>query len=111
VVAKREAYGMSETGTATGADRIDVRYVANLARLHLRDEEAECLQEQMEQIVHYVHKLDEVDVVDVEPTAHAVEITNVLRPDEPREGLAHDVVMANAPAEIDGQFMVPKIVE
>ena len=102
---------MAETETTTGVEGIDVRYVANLARLDLRDDEAEILQGQMEQIVHYVHKLDEVDVEGIEPTAHVIDIANVMRVDEPREGLDHDVVLANAPAEIDGQFMVPKIVE
>ncbi len=90
---------------------IDVGYVANLARMNLSPEETVALQGQMEQIVQYVDKINELDVSDVEPTCHAVEVINVLRDDEPRPTIDHDAVMANAPAEADGQFKVPRIVE
>jgi len=92
-------------------DRIDVAYVAHLARLHLTTEETSVFQGQLEQIVQYVRKMDEADVEGVEPTSHALRITNVFRQDEIRAGLQHETVIANAPAEIDEQFMVPKIVE
>ncbi len=92
-------------------DTIDVGYVATLARMNLTAEETQALQGQMEQIVQYVDKINELDVSDVEPTCHAVEVINVMREDEPRPAFDHDAVMANAPAEADGQFKVPRIVE
>lgn len=93
------------------AQALDVRYVAHLARLHLTDEEVETFQPQMEQIVGYVQQIDELDVDGVEPTSHAVAVTNVLRKDISRPGLDHERVMANAPSEKNGLFAVPKIVE
>ena len=47
----------------------------------------------------------------VEPTAHAVPLVNVTRPDEVRPSLPHDEALRNAPAQANGLFMVPKIVE
>lgn len=92
-------------------DKIDVSYVANLARLHLTDDETVLLQEQLEQIVDYVHKIDEADVEDVEPTLRAVKAANVFRRDEQGSSLDHNVVIANAPENINEHFMVPKILE
>ena len=92
-------------------DKIDVRYVAHLARMHLSDEEIARLQPQLEQIVGYVQQLKELDVEGIEPTAHAIPMQNVFRADEVRPCLNHEAVMANAPQAREGQFIVPKIIE
>jgi len=94
-----------------GPEGIDAAYVAHLARMHLSDEEVARFQPQLEQVVEYVTKLQELDVSGIEPTSHAQPLTNVLREDGVREGLTNDQAMANAPASIEGQFLVPKIVE
>lgn len=93
------------------ADKIDVRYVAHLARLYLSDEEAVLFQGQLEQILEHVKQLNALEVEGVEPTAHAIPVHNIFRADEPRESLDHEKVMANAPHARNGQFVVPKIVE
>jgi len=90
---------------------MDVRYVAHLARLRLNAEEEAKLGRQLDQILSYIKKLDEVDVSAVEPTAHAFPLVNVTRPDESRPSLRHEEAMKNAPAQANGLFMVPKIVE
>ena len=92
-------------------ERIDVRYVAHLARLHLTDEEAATFQRQLEETVGYVRKIEELDLDGIEPTSHAHLVQNVFRSDEAREGLDHDDVLENAPLSEQGQFIVPKIVE
>ena len=93
------------------AAKIDVAYVAHLARLHLDADEIKALQPQMEAIVDLVTKIDELDVSDVEPSSHASAVTNVFREDKAREGIDRDRILANAPLEVDGQFAVPKILE
>jgi aspartyl-tRNA(Asn)/glutamyl-tRNA(Gln) amidotransferase subunit C len=45
----------------------------------------------------------------VPPTAHAVALKNVFRPDEPRPGLEQSAAMANGPHVEQGQFLVPRI--
>ncbi len=90
---------------------IDTAYVAHLARMYVSDEESACFQPQLEQVVDYVAKLQELDVSDIEPTSHAQPLANVFREDGVREGLTNDQAMANAPESVEGQFLVPKIVE
>jgi aspartyl-tRNA(Asn)/glutamyl-tRNA(Gln) amidotransferase subunit C len=90
---------------------IDVKYVAHLARLSLSAEEEEKIGTQLGNILGYIEKLKEVDVSGVEPTAHAFPLVNVTRLDEVQPCLAHEEAMHNAPAQANGLFMVPKIVE
>jgi len=90
---------------------MDVKYVAHLARVALTPAEEQQLGAQLDQVLGYIEKLKEVDVSQVEPTAHAVPMVNVTRPDEIRPSLPHGEVLRNAPSELNGLFRVPKIVE
>jgi aspartyl-tRNA(Asn)/glutamyl-tRNA(Gln) amidotransferase subunit C len=90
---------------------IDVKYVAHLARLALTPEEERQLGTQLGNILGYIEKLRELDVSGVEPTAHAVPMVNVTRPDEIRPSLPHEDALRNAPKKGGGLFIVPKIVE
>jgi len=93
------------------AVEIDVKYVAHLARLALTPEEEKKLGAQLGDILAYIAKLKEVDVSGVEPTAHAFPLVNVVRRDEVRPSLEHEAALRNAPAQANGLFIVPKIVE
>ncbi|MGD0016907.1 MAG: Asp-tRNA(Asn)/Glu-tRNA(Gln) amidotransferase subunit GatC [Verrucomicrobiia bacterium] len=90
---------------------IDIRYVSYLARLQLTKAEAAQFSAQLKDILKAVEKLNELDVTNVEPTAHAVPLTNVLRKDEVQPSIASADVMRNAPQQARGLFIVPKIVE
>ena len=90
---------------------IDVNYVAHLARLELTLEEQKQLGAQLGSILGYIEKLRELDVTNVEPTAHAVPLVNITRPDEIRESLPHEDALRNAPRQSNGLFIVPKVVE
>jgi len=90
---------------------IDVRYVAHLARLSLTPEEEQKIGAQLGHILGYIEKLKEVDVSGVEPTAHAFPLVNITRPDEVRPSLSNEEALRNAPAQANGLFIVPKIVE
>ena len=91
--------------------QFDVKYVAYLARLELTPDEEKKLAGQLVIILGYIQKLRELDVANVEPTAHATPMVNVMRPDEARPSLPNDDALRNAPAEANGLFIVPKIVE
>ncbi len=90
---------------------IDVKYVAHLARLSLTAEEEQLMATQLGHVLGYIEKLKEVDVSGVEPTAHAFPLVNVTRPDETRPSMSHEDALKNAPAQANGLFIVPKIVE
>ncbi|HMC28380.1 MAG TPA: Asp-tRNA(Asn)/Glu-tRNA(Gln) amidotransferase subunit GatC [Verrucomicrobiae bacterium] len=89
----------------------DIQYVAHLARIQLTPAEEQKLGAQLSHILGYVEKLKELDVSRVEPTAHAVPLANVTRPDQVRPGLTNEEALRNAPAKARGLFIVPKIVE
>ena len=93
------------------APQLNIKDVAHLARLQLTPDEEAQLGAQLGGILGYIEKLKELDVTGVEPTAHAVPLVNVTRPDEIRPSLPHDDALRNAPAQANGLFMVPKIVE
>ena len=90
---------------------IDVKYVAHLARLSLSPEEEQKISAQLGDILGYIEKLKEVDVAGVEPTAHAFPLVNVTRPDEAGPSISNEEALRNAPAQGNGLFLVPKIVE
>ena len=90
---------------------IDVKYVAHLARLSLSSEEEQKIGAQLGSILGYIEKLKEVDVSGVEPTAHAFPLVNVTRADEVRPSMSQEAALGNAPAQANGLFIVPKIVE
>ena len=93
------------------APGIDVKYVAHLARLNLSPEEEQKFGTQLSQVLGYVEKLNQVDVSQVEPTAHAMPLVNVTRPDETQPSISNEEALRNAPASANGIFIVPKIVE
>ncbi len=93
------------------ATDIDVKYVAHLARIGLTPDEEATMSARLAGILGYIEKLKELDVTGVEPTAHAVPMVNVLRPDVVCPSLPHEAALANAPAQANGLFLVPKIVE
>jgi aspartyl-tRNA(Asn)/glutamyl-tRNA(Gln) amidotransferase subunit C len=85
-----------------------VRHVATLARIALSDDSVSELQAQLSAILEHVDALSKLDLKDVEPTAHAVAVTNVTRADEVRPGLSRADALLNAPEQQDGAFLIPK---
>ncbi|HVJ68849.1 MAG TPA: Asp-tRNA(Asn)/Glu-tRNA(Gln) amidotransferase subunit GatC [Caulifigura sp.] len=88
-----------------------VRRVARLSRLKLNEAEVTRLSDELSQVLHYVDQLNEVNVTGVEPMAHAIEMTNVFRPDEPRPSLTREQALANAPKSDGKYFLVPPILD
>jgi aspartyl-tRNA(Asn)/glutamyl-tRNA(Gln) amidotransferase subunit C len=86
-----------------------VRHVAQLARLGLTDDEVATFSEQLAEILDYAEQIGEVATGDVPPTAHPMRPVNVMREDEPVDGLAHREALAPAPRVADGRFQVPRI--
>ena len=89
---------------------IDVRYVANLARLELSEEEVATFQPQLEAILRHVETLTELNVDGIEETAHPAPVFGHMRDDIPHESLTPEAVLQNAPDQAQGQIRVPKVV-
>lgn len=101
---------MTMANKSETAKKIDVEYVAQLARLSLSAGEKELFQKQLDKIIGYVNDIARVDVEKVQPLASTSDNQNVFRGDEPRPGLEREVVLKNAPAHDNQQFLVPRIV-
>ena len=86
-----------------------VRHVASLARLGLTDEEVGEMGGQLDAILDSIEKIRELDLADTPPTANPLNLSNVLRPDEPRAELPLDEALAPAPDAVDDLFAVPRI--
>jgi aspartyl-tRNA(Asn)/glutamyl-tRNA(Gln) amidotransferase subunit C len=60
--------------------------------------------DQFSEVLSYFDTLDEVPEVERE-----AELTNVMRPDEEREGLSREEALQNAPETEDGYFTGPRV--
>ena len=89
----------------------DVEHIAHLARLDITREETENFRRQLGGILQYVARLEELDTGGIEPTMHAVPLTNVFRQDEPAAGLAPEDALSNAPGREGDFFKMPKILD
>ncbi len=87
----------------------DVRHVARLARLDLSETEIELFTGQLSAVLEHAEDIEAMSTDGVPPTAHPLELTNVLREDTVAECLDRDEVLAAAPRAEDGRFWVPSI--
>jgi aspartyl-tRNA(Asn)/glutamyl-tRNA(Gln) amidotransferase subunit C len=89
----------------------DVRYVAELARLALSDDEQARMLHQLSSILESMEILNEVDTSAIPPTAQVIEARTVMRPDVVRPSLPREVALRNAPASEEGYFRVDAVLD
>jgi aspartyl-tRNA(Asn)/glutamyl-tRNA(Gln) amidotransferase subunit C len=93
--------------------RQEVEKVSLLGRLLLTPDELDRLTSQLGGIVAYIEQLAELDGEiksrQVQPMAHAVEMTNVFRPDEMAPSLDRTAALSNAPEHDDQCYLVPAV--
>ena len=92
------------------SEKIDVRYVAKLARIALSEDEVQLYGAQLGNLLEHVDALSKLDVSQVAATAQVVESRNVERDDTQRGSLDREVVLDQAPARQGGFFRVPRII-
>ncbi|MCL0065359.1 Asp-tRNA(Asn)/Glu-tRNA(Gln) amidotransferase subunit GatC [Dehalococcoidia bacterium] len=92
-------------------DREEVEHIARLARLGLSEAETEIFQSQLSDILENFDVLQELDTDDIPPTAHVIEMENVIRDDEVLPSLPQDEILANAPRRENGFFRVRAVLE
>jgi len=91
-----------------------VRYVADLANLHLTEDEVRKFQTDLDEILVHFDRLNEADTSEIEAMAQVLyeaEETATLRPDRSRPGLGTDLALANAPVAGAGYFKVPEVIK
>jgi aspartyl-tRNA(Asn)/glutamyl-tRNA(Gln) amidotransferase subunit C len=93
------------------AEHIDIDHIAMLCRIALSDEERKTLPRQIDTMLAHMQQLKEVDIQGIAPSLHALEISNVLRPDKLGENFSAEIALMNAPEQKNNQIVVPRIVE
>lgn len=88
----------------------EAKHVAALARLRLTPQELETYTSQLDAILQAFQKLAEVKPPEVQ-SSPALLTELPLREDLVAPPMSHQAVLQNAPAQEQGGFSVPKIVE
>ena len=88
-----------------------VHDLVQLARLELTAIELDTLVPQLGDILGYVAQLQQVNTEGVEPLAHALDVVNVFRSDEPAPSLPASEALANAPRRQQDFFSVPAVLD
>ncbi|MBF0521810.1 MAG: Asp-tRNA(Asn)/Glu-tRNA(Gln) amidotransferase subunit GatC [Candidatus Omnitrophica bacterium] len=89
----------------------DVKYVASLSRIHLKDEEVQALTQDLERILGYIKNLEKLDTSHVEPTSHVLPLKNVFREDIIKPSFSQQEALKISVEQQNGFFKVPKIIE
>ncbi|MDC8760608.1 Asp-tRNA(Asn)/Glu-tRNA(Gln) amidotransferase subunit GatC [Janthinobacterium fluminis] len=94
----------------------DVKRIAHLAQLEMKDEQAATALEQLNGIFALAEQMQAVDTDGVAPLSHplAAHMNSIalrLRDDAATEPNRRDVYQAVAPKTEDGLYLVPRVVE
>jgi len=92
-------------------DRNSVRTIATLARIAVKDDELDRVAAELSNILKFIEQLSEVNTEGVAPIASVAAMELPRRADAVTDGAKRDAILANAPEQHDGFFLVPKVVE
>ncbi|MBI4092254.1 MAG: Asp-tRNA(Asn)/Glu-tRNA(Gln) amidotransferase subunit GatC [Candidatus Levybacteria bacterium] len=91
--------------------KIDIKHVAKLANLKLKDKDLPKFEKQLNEIVAYVEKLNEVDTKNVEITSQVTGLENIIREDIPAPSLTQEEVLSGTKSKHNGLFKVKAILD
>lgn len=89
----------------------EVKKIAYLARLSIKDENIEHYSQDLSNIFGLVEQMNAAPTDNIEPMAHPQNAMQRLRDDVVTEVDQRDKLMANAPATEAGLFLVPKVLD
>lgn len=92
-------------------DKATVARIAHLARIAVPEERQAALAHELSGILGWIEQLAEVDTEGVEPLRAVMPIRRAWREDVVTDGGRAEEILQNAPARLDGWFVVPKVVE
>lgn len=92
-------------------DADEVRKIAHLARLEIRDADVSGYAANLSRILDLVAELDGADTAGIEPMAHPLDAAQRLRSDDVTECDQRDDFQRIAPEVADGLYLVPKVIE
>lgn len=90
---------------------LDVKRIAQLARIEVTDAQAEQVLGQLQGVFALIEALQSVDTRGIEPMSHAQDVTLRLREDQVTETDNRERFQAVAPRVDAGLYLVPKVIE
>jgi|YelNatPaOPRAMG01_1025707.scaffolds.fasta_scaffold13745_4 aspartyl-tRNA(Asn)/glutamyl-tRNA(Gln) amidotransferase subunit C len=66
-------------------DKEQVKHIAKLARLHLKEKEISFFQVELSKILDHIAKIQKLDLKDVKPTLFPTTLCNIFRKDLPKK--------------------------
>jgi aspartyl-tRNA(Asn)/glutamyl-tRNA(Gln) amidotransferase subunit C len=92
-------------------DKNTVGKIAHLARIKVTEQEKEVLTRELTSILTMIEELNAVNTDGVEPLTSVVQNQLFEREDKVTDGAIPEKILANAPEQTAGFFVVPKVVE
>lgn len=89
--------------------RETVKHVADLIKIAIPDKELDLYSSNLNSAIEAVDTLSEIDTDSVPETAQTIGTENILREDEPSEGLTQKEALLNAKSSYKGYFQINKI--
>jgi aspartyl-tRNA(Asn)/glutamyl-tRNA(Gln) amidotransferase subunit C len=89
----------------------DVHRIAHLARIEITDEQAAATAAQLNDIFAMIEQISRVDATGVAPMTHPLDGAQRLREDVVEPPPDRDELLRNAPAQQQGLFLVPRVIE
>ena len=89
----------------------DVEKVALLARLTISESDLPEVTERFARVLDLVDELNTIDTQDVLPMSNPHDMEQRLRPDAVTRSNEREALMASAPVQEQGYFLVPKVID
>lgn len=92
-------------------EKEEIKEIALLARVGLRDEDIDKYQKDLSDLLDYFETLKEINTDNIEPIGHITGMKDVMRGDErgTRGDLAREDILKNAPKTKDDYFEVKSV--
>ena len=87
----------------------EVKHVARLANLKLKNDEVKKFQKQLSDTISYVEKLKKLNTQNVSPTSQVTGLENIFREDRVKPSMSQEEALSNAKATYKGFFKVKAI--
>jgi aspartyl-tRNA(Asn)/glutamyl-tRNA(Gln) amidotransferase subunit C len=93
-------------------DTNDVKRIAHLARIEITEAQTQQTLAQLNEIFKLIEQLQAVNTAGIEPMSHPLGGSQRLREDAVvDERTERQCIMQNAPAQQDGLYLVPRVIE
>jgi aspartyl-tRNA(Asn)/glutamyl-tRNA(Gln) amidotransferase subunit C len=91
--------------------KIDIKKIAELADLKLKEKNIPTLEKQLNDVISYVEKLNTVETHGVDITSQVTGLENVTREDKPGQSLTQEEALSGTESKHNGLFKVGAILE